>query len=81
VLLLDEPAGGMNPSEIDALRTALRSIRDGGVSILLIEHNMSLVMGVCDRIAVMASGAMVTTGAPAEVRRDARVIRSYLGED
>lgn len=80
LLLLDEPAGGMNPSEIEALTHALRAARDEGVAILLIEHNMKLVMQLCDRIAVLASGEMIATGTPDEVRRDPRVIRSYLGD-
>jgi branched-chain amino acid transport system ATP-binding protein len=81
VLLLDEPAGGMNPSEIEDLKARLREVRASGVAILLIEHNMKLVMELCDRIAVLAHGVMVTTGPPDVVRRDERVIRSYLGEE
>ena len=81
VLLLDEPAGGMNPSEIEDLKAGLREVRDGGVAILLIEHNMKLVMELCDRIAVLAQGVMLTAGPPDVVRRDERVIRSYLGEE
>lgn len=81
VLLLDEPAGGMNPSEIEELKARLREVRAEGVAILLIEHNMKLVMELCDRIAVLSSGELVTTGKPDEVRRDVRVIRSYLGEE
>jgi branched-chain amino acid transport system ATP-binding protein len=80
-LLLDEPAGGMNPSEIDELRELLRQLRDEGLAILVIEHNMRLMMQVCDRMAVLASGELIMTGSPEEVRRDERVIRSYLGED
>ncbi|MDR5881555.1 ABC transporter ATP-binding protein [Caballeronia sp. LZ032] len=81
VLLLDEPAGGMNPSEIEELKVRLREVRASGVAILLIEHNMKLVMELCDRIAVLAHGSMITTGTPDAVRRDERVIRSYLGEE
>ena len=62
ILLLDEPAGGMNPSEINDLKARLRAIRDGGVSILLIEHNMRLVMEVCDRISVLCFGRMIAEG-------------------
>jgi ABC-type branched-subunit amino acid transport system ATPase component len=80
LLLLDEPAGGMNPSEIETLTHTLRAARDDGIAILLIEHNMKLVMQLCDRIAVLASGELIATGSPDEIRRDARVIRSYLGE-
>ena len=81
VLLLDEPAGGMNPSEIEELKARLRQVRAEGVAILLIEHNMKLVMEICDRIAVLSSGELVMTGKPERVRQDARVIRSYLGEE
>lgn len=81
VLLLDEPAGGMNPSEIEELKGRLRDVRASGVAILLIEHNMKLVMELCDRIAVLAQGALIATGTPDVVRRDAHVIRSYLGEE
>lgn len=81
VLLLDEPAGGMNPSEIEELKARLREVRAEGVAILLIEHNMKLVMDICDRIAVLSSGELVMTDKPERVRQDARVIRSYLGEE
>jgi ABC-type branched-subunit amino acid transport system ATPase component len=81
VLLLDEPAGGMNPSEIEELKARLREVRNQGVAILLIEHNMKLVMELCDRIAVLSSGELITTGKPDEVRQDPRVINSYLGEE
>ena len=81
VLLLDEPAGGMNPSEIDELKVRLREVRAQGVAVLLIEHNMRLVMELCDRIAVLSSGELIMSGTPEAVRQDARVIRSYLGED
>jgi branched-chain amino acid transport system ATP-binding protein len=81
ILLLDEPAGGMNPTEIEDLKERLRNVRAGGVAILLIEHNMKLVMELCDRIAVLAQGALIAAGPPDVVRRDAHVIRSYLGEE
>ena len=81
VLLLDEPAGGMNPSEIEELKVRLREVRAEGAAILLIEHNMKLVMDICDRIAVLSSGELVMTDKPERVRHDARVIRSYLGEE
>lgn len=81
VLLLDEPAGGMNPSEIEELKARLREVRAEGVAILLIEHNMKLVMEICDRIAVLSSGELLMTDKPDRVRQDARVIRSYLGEE
>jgi ABC-type branched-subunit amino acid transport system ATPase component len=81
VLLLDEPAGGMSPSEIEELKGKLKAVSAEGIAILLIEHNMPLVMGISDRVAVLASGEMIATGSPAEIRADARVIRSYLGEE
>jgi ABC-type branched-subunit amino acid transport system ATPase component len=81
VLLFDEPAGGMSPSEIEELKGKLKAISAEGIAILLIEHNMPLVMGISDRVAVLASGEMIATGSPAEIRADARVIRSYLGEE
>ena len=81
VLLLDEPAGGMNPSEIEELKGRLRQVRAQGIAILLIEHNMRLVMELCDRVAVLSSGELVMTGTPDAVRQDERVIRAYLGEE
>lgn len=80
ILLLDEPAGGMNPNEIDELKARLQSIRADGVSILLIEHNMRLVMEVCDRISVLCFGSVIVDGPPDKVRADPQVIQSYLGQ-
>ncbi|MBQ3060126.1 MAG: ABC transporter ATP-binding protein [Desulfovibrio sp.] len=81
MLLLDEPAAGMNPQETNELEALVRNIRDTWqISILLIEHDMSMVMSLSDRIYVMEYGSCIATGTPAEVRSNPRVIKAYLGE-
>lgn len=79
LLLLDEPAAGMNPAEKKSLQQLIRKIRDTGITVLLIEHDMSLVMHISDRVAVLDFGQLIAQGTPSEVQNNERVIQAYLG--
>jgi branched-chain amino acid transport system ATP-binding protein len=80
LLLLDEPAAGLNDGETAELALLLRAVRDSGVTLLVVEHNMSLVMGVADEVIVLDAGAVVARGSPAEIQRNPRVIEAYIGQ-
>ncbi len=80
LLLLDEPAAGLNGDEVRQLSEIVRSIRSSGTTVVIIEHNMGLVMSLCERITVLASGAVIAEGAPSDVARSTQVIEAYLGD-
>jgi branched-chain amino acid transport system ATP-binding protein len=80
VLLLDEPAAGMNPEETGRLMTEIQSLQGRGITLLIVEHNMRVIAGICDHVVVINSGAKIAEGTPAVVFNDETVISSYLGE-
>jgi branched-chain amino acid transport system ATP-binding protein len=81
LLLLDEPAAGLNSRETEDLMALLQTLRERGITLLIIEHDMTLIMGLCHRVVVLDYGQVIAAGPPSEIRRDPRVIEAYLGRE
>ncbi len=80
MILLDEPAGGVNPTMLNYLTSRIRALNELGVTFLIVEHNMEFVMGLCSRIMVMHRGMKIAEGTPVEVRANPAVLEAYLGD-
>ena len=81
LILLDEPAGGINPTLVARIAEIIRELNERGTTFLIVEHNMPLVLGLCDPVLVLARGACICSGTPGEIQRDPRVLDAYLGDD
>jgi len=81
LLLLDEPVTGMNPSETEEIVERIRKIRDNGITVMLVEHGMRVVMGISDRITVLNYGRKIAEGVPSEIKQNQEVIEAYLGRE
>jgi branched-chain amino acid transport system permease protein len=81
LILLDEPAGGINPTLIERMSEMIRVLNRQGTTFLIVEHNMPFVLGLCDPVLVLARGTCICEGTPKHVQNDARVLDAYLGED
>jgi branched-chain amino acid transport system ATP-binding protein len=81
LVLLDEPAAGLNDAETNELAALLCAVRDSGITVMVVEHNMSLVMGVADLVIVLDAGSVVASGTPREIRHNQRVIEAYMGRE
>jgi branched-chain amino acid transport system ATP-binding protein len=79
LLLLDEPVAGMNPQEIETARRIVLSIKDSGITVIIVEHNMGFIMGLSEKLTVISSGEKIAEGDPADIKKDTRVVECYLG--